>query len=149
MEVEVGEDEGYGGDDYDGDVALGLEEVREDGDEEQYAEQDGYDALLIGQRKAEQAGEHLEGAAAVGDEHGHERVLAGHVAEDDLALAEQEAREQEVPEAEDNLQKAGYAQHFRSASHAAVPPQALTSASSSTLVQCGQRVAAMGISLWQ
>ena len=121
MEVEVGEDEGDGGGDDGGYVALGSEEIREDGDVEQDAEQHGEEAFAVGEREADEAGEHLEGAAAVGDEHGHERLLAGELAEDDVALAEQEAGEEEVADAEDYLQEARYAQALGSASHIRAP----------------------------
>ena len=121
MEVEVGENERHGGDDYCYDVALGFEEICEHGDEKQYAEQDGEEALPVRKREADKARQHLEGAAAVGYEHGHKRVLAAEIAEADLALAEQEARKEETRHAEDNLQKAGNSQHFCSASHAFAP----------------------------
>ena len=81
MEVEVGENKRHGGDDYCYNIALGFEEICEHGDEEQYAEQDGEEALPVRKREADKARQHLEGAAAVGYEHGHKRVLAAEIAE--------------------------------------------------------------------
>lgn len=57
VEVEVGEDESDRGGDDGGYVALGPEEIREDGDVEQDAEQHGEEAPAVGEREADEAGD--------------------------------------------------------------------------------------------
>lgn len=121
MEVEVGENKRRGGDYYCDNVTLSFEEIGEHGDEEQYAQQDGEKALFVRQREADKTRKHLEGTAAIGYEHSHERVLAAQISQDYLALAQQEAREEEIDHAEDYLKKTGNTQHFCPFSHVHTP----------------------------
>ena len=65
MKVKVRKNKRHGGDDYYDDIALGFEEIREHGDEEQYTEQNSEEAPFVRERETDKTCDHLKGAAAI------------------------------------------------------------------------------------